>query len=763
MRLNKRYLLPVVILSLFFINDAYCTVYYLSNSGNDSNTGTSVSNAWQTIDKLNIELSKVKAGDQVLFKCGDTFAGEISIPSTVSGIKNNPIVFGSYGAGLKPVITGSMLLSNWTEQTPTIWKTTVNAQMVSQVFENNKRLTIARTPNKGYYHIGKTSSKMSFTDPILSKPLNYWKNATIVYKKNEWLWVLSDIDSSSTDGYIHFAPKDSAMGDLVTGSGYFIQNKSELVDTLNEWYFDANSKKLYLYSTTDPSTKNIRSSVWNNGIKSVWPWTTKYITVQDLEFNEHNVAEIQLFGAGGFVVKRCNLFRSGQYGLWMNSDYVNYMRNCEISNNYIGNSAMGGIFTWNVSQSIVSGNIVKNTALYPVQGGAMFWSGCGIFLFQGDSLLVTHNKVDSSGYNGIDFEAHYSTIEKNIVQYSMLISSDGGALYNNYGTHDTIRNNILRYTIGNMEAAYPNASRYTKELYLDMDRHHYNVIENNTMEGYPGTENSGIGLAPTTTYTTIRNNVVYRCWRGINFSNFDANNKPINTLDLRHNVIYSNTKTGHPYWINAWSDVSGMFSYCDSNYLCNPYSDVLVEHLNVNKTSYYDFSEWKTLSNTDIHSILSYSHWTFPTDSSFILTNETDSFATYTFANVVKDLDNKPIDSIIIPPFSSKVFIGELSIKSIDYSTSNPTGINSVSESIDTKSGVSIYPNPVSDLLNIIIESPNSSDYIEIMDITGIIITRTKIQSDRLTINMLPYKDGIYILKTGNIAKKFIVHHEQSQ
>jgi hypothetical protein len=75
MRLSKRYFLSVVIYSLFFINDAYCTVYYLSNSGNDSNTGTSVSNAWQTIDKLNIELSKVKAGDQVLFKCGDNCIG----------------------------------------------------------------------------------------------------------------------------------------------------------------------------------------------------------------------------------------------------------------------------------------------------------------------------------------------------------------------------------------------------------------------------------------------------------------------------------------------------------------------------------------------------------------------------------------------------------------------------------------------------------------------------------------------------------------
>jgi len=70
-----------------------------------------------------------------------------------------------------------------------------------------------------------------------------------------------------------------------------------------------------------------------------------------------------------------------------------------------------------------------------------------------------------------------------------------------------------------------------------------------------------------------------------------------------------------------------------------------------------------------------------------------------------------------------------------------------------------IYPNPVNDLLNIIIERPNSSGFIEIIDITGYVVKRSKIRSDRLIINMLPYKDGIYILKTGSIAKKFIVQH----
>jgi len=758
MRLIKHFFWLLFVFNLYFIDNAYAIVYYISNSGSDSNTGISESSSWKTIDKLNVELSKLNAGDQVLFKCGSVFSGEISIPSTISGVKNNPIVFGSYGTGPKPIITGSVSITSWEEQAPNIWKAPLNATSVNQVFENNKRLIIARTPNKGYYQITNTSSNNSFTDAKLAMPLNYWKNTNIVYKQNEWLWVVADIDSSTVDGFIHFKLTNT-LSDLVAGSGYFIQNKIELLDTLNEWYFDSTNKELFLYSTTNPSSKNIRASVYNTGIKSVWPWIVKYITIQDIEFDEHNSDEIQLFGAEGFEVKRCNLFRAGQYGIRINSDYINFIRNSEISNNEIENSAMGGIFTWNVAQSTIARNHVKNSGLYPVKGGAMFWNACGLNLFNGDSLLISYNKVDSSGCTGIATETHHSLIEKNIVDYSMLLCSDGGAFYNNYGTHNIIRNNIFRYTIGNMEGAYPNAGRYTKEIYLDMDRHHYNTIENNTLVGYPGNENSGIGLAPTTTHTTIRNNVIYNCWRGINFSNFDAANKPINTLDVRHNTIYSNTKDGHPYWVNAWSAISDMFAICDSNYLCNPYSDKIAEHLNVNKTSYYNFNDWKSNSKADSHSKLSFFHWTFPTDNSFIIINETDSFVRHTLANDVINLDNAPVNSIIIPPFSSKVFIGELSIKTTEYFNSDPSAISFVSKSVDKNFGLSFYPNPVNDLLNVNIEEPQNSDYLEITDITGKVITRSKFQSNQLIIDMLPFKNGIYILKKGAIAVKFIVQH----
>src|SRR6059058_2197712 len=84
------------------------TNYYFSSSqGDDSRTSTQAQNPstpWKSIDKLNSFFSSVKSGDQILFKCGDTFFGAIS--TSKSGTVSAPITFSSYGTGAKPIITG---------------------------------------------------------------------------------------------------------------------------------------------------------------------------------------------------------------------------------------------------------------------------------------------------------------------------------------------------------------------------------------------------------------------------------------------------------------------------------------------------------------------------------------------------------------------------------------------------------------------------------------------------------------------------------
>lgn len=70
--------------------------YYVSSSGNDNNDGLSMQTPIKTIDKANT--LKLNAGDQILFKKGETFTGRLFF-SNLKGSKENPITISSYGEG----------------------------------------------------------------------------------------------------------------------------------------------------------------------------------------------------------------------------------------------------------------------------------------------------------------------------------------------------------------------------------------------------------------------------------------------------------------------------------------------------------------------------------------------------------------------------------------------------------------------------------------------------------------------------------------
>ena len=91
-------------------------IWYISNSGNDSNSGNSKDDAWASIDALNSYSSRIKAGDAVLFERGGVFRGSFATKSNV--------YYGAYGTGDKPCIYGSAqnyAKVNWKKKFGNIW------------------------------------------------------------------------------------------------------------------------------------------------------------------------------------------------------------------------------------------------------------------------------------------------------------------------------------------------------------------------------------------------------------------------------------------------------------------------------------------------------------------------------------------------------------------------------------------------------------------------------------------------------------------
>lgn len=120
---------------IFSISVTNAETYYVSNSnGNDSDSGRTAALAWKTLSKVNS--AKYVAGDSILLKRGDTWFGQL-IPK--SGSPENHIFWGAYGAGNKPVIHESILLSSgdWTNEGSGVWSTHSSNEIGNILFNSN--------------------------------------------------------------------------------------------------------------------------------------------------------------------------------------------------------------------------------------------------------------------------------------------------------------------------------------------------------------------------------------------------------------------------------------------------------------------------------------------------------------------------------------------------------------------------------------------------------------------------------------------------
>ncbi len=74
--------LTVAVLVSFYLHSVgWAATYYVdATNGNDSNNGTSESTPWKTISK--VSASRFNPGDQILFKRGQIWRGQLIPPSS---------------------------------------------------------------------------------------------------------------------------------------------------------------------------------------------------------------------------------------------------------------------------------------------------------------------------------------------------------------------------------------------------------------------------------------------------------------------------------------------------------------------------------------------------------------------------------------------------------------------------------------------------------------------------------------------------------
>ena len=238
--------------------------YYVSVSGNDLNTG-SASSPFKTISKA---LNSIGTSGGNCFIMEGTYHESVVIEG-----KNN-ITIQPYNNDVV-ILDGTIEISTTWTQSPesnSIYETTLN-QDIWQLFIDDEQQVMARWPNAQFidesiYNLdfwaksdvtldtNGTMNDISSPENLGSSGINA-QGALAIANVGSWkTWVVPITSHTSGSSVFNYEPAPTYLD---KHHYYYIEGKIDLLDTQNEWFYNANTKKLSVWG--DPTGKDIKGKV----------------------------------------------------------------------------------------------------------------------------------------------------------------------------------------------------------------------------------------------------------------------------------------------------------------------------------------------------------------------------------------------------------------------------------------------------------------------------------------------------------------------
>jgi parallel beta-helix repeat protein len=636
-----KYLIILFIALLPLFSQAQ-TTYYVSNEGSSSNNGTSTSTTWN-LAKVNSFTSFV-AGDQILFKKGETFYGSITVNN--SGTSGNPITYGAYGTGSDPVITGFTTVSSWTNISGNIWESTNAVSALSTcnvVSVNGTNTAMGRYPNSTWNTI-KSSTVNSITDASLNAI--DWTGAEVVIKQLTYVVDRFTINSESSKT-LNFTNTNYTPQ---VGWGYFIQNGLSALDSQNEWYYNPSTKKIDVYSTSEPTGVQVSTAdvLVDLHLKD-------YITFDGLNFEGANSKSFFIGSSKNITIKNCSFNNNGWTAIY-GENYAadNYSDNLTIQNCSFNHNPQGIKIDSYFHNAYINNNDFINTGL--IYGS---WTNeevqASAIISRGDNSIIEYNRIDSTGYIGIYFTGDNVVVRYNYLTNALMTLDDGGAIYTvgfPPGSGRKIYNNIVLNNAGTSSGT-GGSGVIAYGIYMDDYANSVEIFNNTVASCADG----GIYIHNADSMY-IHNNLCYD-----NDNNggivLDGNDTYLRNARVHSNILIAKTSDQRTatYKSSSGNYISS-FGVMDSNYYARPIDG------NSNIDAVYDFTDhpltlsgWQSFSSQDANA-----HGTnktvISTDSLSFIYNATNEAVTNALPYKYLDVTDGVFDgAITLQPYTGAVLI----------------------------------------------------------------------------------------------------------
>jgi parallel beta-helix repeat protein len=589
---------------LIFIGNMnqYCSnKYYVSSStGDDNNSGVSPLSPWKTLDKLNSKADTIVPGDTIFFKKGDTFYGELLLRK--NGTSSRPIVYTWYGdTGGTPNIVGYKTLSNWTLTSPGIYESycadcgsSINSLVRNNVPKAMGRYPNSTDPNKGYLTFDSHAGNTQITDAPLASTPN-WTGAELVIRPHRWVIDRNPINGHSGSTLTYTS---ASTYEPENGFGYFIQNHLATLDQDGEWYYNPNTKKVYMYfGSNNPVNYTVNVSTKTNLINADG---RSYLYFKSLSFNTSNGDAISLKNCNNITLLWLQVFNSGLNGIKAsNSNYIN------VTGITVKESNANAVEFSNCTYSAITYNLFQNTGLLTGMGKSGNNTSNGIYI-TGSNNTIERNEIKGCGYTGIAFYGSNYNIRYNFVHEFNMVKDDGGGIYTwqdpvTSFTNRIIEKNIVIDGIGAGEGTSQPSVKSSVGIYMDDNSNGASILDNTIAKC------ASQGLYFHNAHDiTATGNTIFSCQTQLDLEETNY----CSTCLVRNNTIQNNIAVSEKVdqmvasfsTLNTASSISS-FGSIDNNYYCRPLDDKLTFSYATDAPSPFstlqDLEMWQEASGKD--------------------------------------------------------------------------------------------------------------------------------------------------------------------